>query len=199
MSSLFKLPINYEDFKREYNPQNLDVIFREFQTIESSVENKGVTLNVLEDTYGLRDVLNFVETWLEFINTQLNINKPMDSKQIIFVSYKIVEKFSHFYLTDLKLIGDKILLGEGVRFYGSVDTQAILGAFNDYNKERKLKINERSNESVKHITEPTKTLRNYDSEYMSGILERMTSGPVKEIIERMQQGKKKEEKDEQKR
>lgn len=196
MSSLFKLPTTYKEFINDFNPCNLDVIFRDFQSIESSIENDGVTLGLLEESYGLKDALNYISSWLKSINSLLNINKPLDDNQIAVVSFKIFEKFSHLYLTDLKLIGDKILLGDGVRFYGSVDTQAILMAFSDYSRERKLKINDRQNEGTKHITEPTKSLRNYKSEDLSKILGRMTTGSVRGIIERMHKDKKEEEKNE---
>lgn len=194
MSSLFKLPASYKEFINDFNPSNMDVTFRGFQSIESSIENDGVTLGQLEESYGLKDALEYIKSWLKSINSLLNINKPLDDNQIAVVSFKIFEKFSHLYLTDLKLIGDKILLGDGVRFYGSVDTQAILMAFNDYSRERKLKINEKSNEGTKHITEPTKSLRNYNSEDLSQILGRLTDGNVKGIVERMKKNRLKQEK-----
>lgn len=183
MSSLFKFPVTFEDFQNDYPPSNLDVLFVEFQTIEDSISNGGITLRQIEETYGLESVVNYLSRWLKAIDQLLNINKPLKFEGK--VAFKILEKFSHLHLTDLKLVGDKILLGEGVQFYGSVDTQALLMAFSDYSRERRQKLLERNTKGEKEKVdmEEKKGQRRFKSEDLTDILCRMGDPNIRKIVE----------------
>mgnify|MGYP001339326271 FL=1 len=171
MSSLFKLPTTYSEFLNEFSPKLLDAIMADIRTIDDTIEKERTTLLQLEESYGLKDAVDYIDRWLQVLNGTLNIRNPL--VETTKIAFKIYDRFSHLYITDLKLVSDKILFGDGVQFYGSVDAQAILKAFGDYNIERKGKIYEKYKKSViPKVESYSEDKRTMDREAIKTILDR---------------------------
>lgn len=168
--SLFKLPTTYNEFLEEFSPNNLDAILADIRTIDNSIQEERTTLLQLEETYGLKSVVDYVDRWLKVLNGTLNIRNPLTETTKI--AFKIYDRFSHLYITDLKLISDKILFGDGVQFFGSVDAQAILRAFGDYSTERRNRIYEKHKQAIVPKVEPEETKRQMNYEDIRAILDR---------------------------
>lgn len=129
----------YAKFMEEYNPAQLIVVYADINTIAKSVAVKFPRLK-LEDvsiiySNGKRNAgVDYMDAWLAFLNKLSNLNKQLtETKAVAFMLYK---DYKSFYLTDLKIIFEKILRCDYGIFYGSVDAPRIFGAFAAYARER---------------------------------------------------------------
>jgi hypothetical protein len=135
--NLLKQYPSFEGFLQDLHPDKLLAAFSEIDLIEQSISKKRVSLEDVNTVYAKeRDspAVTFLHYWLVFLNKFSNINKPLvDTIPIAFMIYK---HYKHFYLTDLKLLFEKIMHAEYGTFYGSIDAQRILHSFKQYDLER---------------------------------------------------------------
>jgi hypothetical protein len=132
---------DYESFFSGMNPRQLLVSYDDVQTIEQSLSKKRFSLIDMDETYqSLKRVpapapVDYLVKWLDFINDFSNINKRLT--ELTPVAYMIFKSYGHFYLSDLKLLFERLMRAEYGTFYNSVDAQRILYAFLMYDQERK--------------------------------------------------------------
>lgn len=138
----------WDEFIEFYHPEKLIIQYYKVISIEQSIEQKRTTLREIKDYFGVYKHKVFGESecgilyvyeWLDYLNSISNINKPLPVKNLVQLAMIIYTKYYYLYLSDLKLILEKILEGEYGKFYGSVDAQLILTAFKEYSSKRKQK------------------------------------------------------------
>lgn len=132
----------YNDFTNNIKATDIQKNFEDIETIEDSVNKKRVSLEDITIIYSFKQIhpgVEFLSEWLNFLQRFLNINKQLpEVKAVAFMIYK---QYKHLYLTDLKLLFEKIVHAEYGTFYGSVDSQRILYSFMQYNIQRRSIIN----------------------------------------------------------
>lgn len=136
----------WDEFIEMYNPENLIIQYWRVSSIQQSISTKRITFREIKDMFGMYKhkvfgecdcgILYYYE-WLNYLNNISNINKPLPTKNLVQLSTILYTKYYYFYLSDLKLILEKILEGEYGKFYGSVDAQLIMCAFKEYSIKRK--------------------------------------------------------------
>ena len=129
----------YAKFLEYFSPAQLIVQYDDVNTIAKSVTviNKRITLEDINIIYSDAKTdagVDFVRKWLDFLNKFSNLNKQLTETKA--VAYMIYKDYKYFYLTDLKIVFEKIMRCEYGIFYGSVDAPRILGAFINYSQER---------------------------------------------------------------
>jgi hypothetical protein len=93
-------------------------------------------INIIYPETEINNSVNYIARWLDFLNKFSNINKQLT--ELNAVAYMIYKDYKFMYLTDLKIIFEKIMRAEYGPFYGSVDAQRILYGFMQYNLERSI-------------------------------------------------------------
>jgi len=150
----------YAKFLDDYKPAQLLVTYADINTISKSVAviNPRLMLEDINMAYST-DKLNagvaYVKSWLDFLNKFSNLNKQLTETES--VAFMIYNGHKSFYLTDMKIIFEKIMRCEYGIFYGSVDAPRILGAFTQYAQDREVTlktINENCTRQVKDYMEP---------------------------------------------
>lgn len=141
----------WEHFFQQFPPEKLILQFCRVETVQQSISTNRMALQHIQSymgkyehkKYGLCDSgILYVYEWLDYLNSISNINKPLPAKNIQQLSYILYAKYHYFYLSDLKIILERILEGKYGKFYGSVDAQLIMTAFKEYDQERKKLIEE---------------------------------------------------------
>jgi len=129
----------YPKFFNDYKPAQLLVTYDDVNTIEQSLSIPRMTIDDIRIIYPEENKncsVDYLVNWLGFINRLSNINKPLT--ELDSVAYMIYKDHKMLYLSDLKIIFEKIMKAEYGTFYGSVDAQRILYAFVQYATERNL-------------------------------------------------------------
>ena len=150
----------YEKFMDNFKPAQLLVTYANITTISRSVAVRvpRLMLEDINDTYSspkMNAGVSYVKSWLDFLNKFSNLNKQLTETES--VAFMIYTGHKRFYLTDMKIIFEKIMRCEYGIFYGSVDAPRILGAFTQYAMEREstLKsINENCTRQVQEFMDP---------------------------------------------
>jgi len=127
----------YASFYTDYNPAQLLVNYDEINTIEESISRRRMRICDIEILYPdekRNAAVEYIVRWLDFLNKFSNINKQLT--ELNSVAYMIFKDYKELYLSDLKIIFEKIMRAEYGPFYGSVDAQRILYGFMQYNIER---------------------------------------------------------------
>lgn len=127
-------------FLQDQSPEQLIVNYDFVNNFNDVYNTSDITLKFLSDLYNLKKSYagyEYLERWLNFLNDFLNINKGLQPGVIKQLSYILYAKYSHFRLSDLKLLFNYILDSRYGTFYGSIDTQRIASSFYEYNLERK--------------------------------------------------------------
>lgn len=140
----------FEIFIEQLKPANLILIYSDINSIEESISEERVTLEDINKIYSSKDMfagIEYLSRWLNYLQDFLNINnrltKPYDVAVMIYKDHR------HFYLTDLKLIFEKIMRAEYGPFYGSVDSQRLIVSFTSYNVER-YKVYKKALHTIRH-------------------------------------------------
>jgi len=134
-----KLYPNYKLFYNDLSPARLLVAYDNINTIEESIAKPRMTIediNIIYPETEINNSVNYIARWLDFLNKFSNINKQLT--ELNAVAYMIYKDYKFMYLTDLKIIFEKIMRAEYGPFYGSVDAQRILYGFMQYNLERSI-------------------------------------------------------------
>lgn len=142
----------FQAFMVEYKPEQLLVNYSDIYTIFQSVSCIRLTLSDIAKLYDnkiQKAGLKYLSDWLDFFNKLSNINKPLT--EISTVAYMIYARFNHFYLSDLKILFEKLIYSEYGSFYGSLDAQRILTSFYQYELERKATIHRIQTGEEKYI------------------------------------------------
>ena len=127
-------------FLQDQSPEQLIVNYDFVNNFNDVYNTSDITLKFLSDLYNLKKSYagyEYLERWLNFLNDFLNINKGLQPGVIKQLSYILYAKYSHFRLSDLKLLFNYILDSRYGTFYGSIDTQRISSSFFGYSNERK--------------------------------------------------------------
>jgi len=146
----------WKDFEEKMKPRALLSSYDFVKNLWDVYETSPITLKFLTETYPLKQSAagyEYLEKWLRFLNDFLNINKKLENQQITDLAYMLYGKYSHFHLSDLKLLFTYILESRYGTFYGSIDTQRISSSFFEYNRERNeifVKIEEKEKEALKN-------------------------------------------------
>ncbi|MDH6355451.1 hypothetical protein M2132_001794 [Dysgonomonas sp. PH5-45] len=138
-NGLFQKFGNYKAFFNHFKPGNLLVLYEDIDTVEDSLRQERFTLqdiDVLYSTEQFHAGIEYIMEWLEFINIYSNISKPLKDTQL--VAFQIYKKHKLLYLTDLKVIFEKMMDGDYGPFYGSIDSTRIHSSFKDYSASRNL-------------------------------------------------------------
>jgi len=129
----------YEKFIIDYKPAQLLVTYDEVNTLEQSIEKDRMSIEDLSKIYPDQKrnySVEYIVQWLDYLNRFSNINKQLT--ELNAVAYMIYKDYKKLFLTDFKIVFEKIMRAEYGTFYGSVDAQRILFAFMSYNTERNL-------------------------------------------------------------
>ena len=127
-------------FLQDQSPEQLIVNYDFVNNFNDVYTTSDITLKLLTELYKLKKSYagyEYLERWLNFLNDFLNINKGLQPGVIKQLSYILYAKYSHFRLSDMKLLFNYILDSRYGTFYGSIDTQRISSSFFGYNNERK--------------------------------------------------------------
>jgi len=128
----------------DFNPAQLLVNYDEINTIEQSTVKPRMRIADIDIIYQdtkRNAAVDYLVKWLDFLNRFSNINKQLT--ELNSVAYMIYKDYKELYLSDLKIIFEKIMRAEYGPFYGSVDAQRILYGFMQYNTERKILMQKR--------------------------------------------------------
>lgn len=177
MSTLFKIPTSYEEFLKEFPPKDLVLILSDFQTIKDSLSEERITFEELSQAYEDRSMISYISIWLDVLSLSLNLKTGInDTMKIAFMIYS---RYSHWYLPDLKLVGDRILHGEGVEFYHSTaDTPTLLRAFSQYNQERRMILYAREQNPTTKVEDIVNNERRKTPQEISEIMGSVKKGLV---------------------
>lgn len=74
--------------------------------------------------------------WIVYLNSMLNLNKPMTEDQIEMVSDEIINEFYALKISDLTLLFKRIISGAYGEFYESISPAKLLSYFREYFNER---------------------------------------------------------------
>lgn len=155
---VLKVCPTYPKFLEQNKPDFLLVTFSGVTTIEQSIERHRMQISDLEIVYP--DAQNtsedYFKKWLMRLNSILNIQKPLT--EIDTVAYMLYSGYRHLYLSDLKLILEKLIRGEYGQFYATVDAQRIMQGFILYDKERNKLITQKQQESKASESKPGEKL-----------------------------------------
>lgn len=161
----------YKDFLTDFNPAQLLVNYDEINTIEQSVAKCRMRIADIDVIYADTNrnaAVDYIVKWLDFLNRFSNINKQLT--ELNSVAYMIYKDYKELYLSDLKIIFEKIMRAEYGPFYGSVDAQRILYGFMQYNIERRILVQKRrvnlEVELEKHLDKVKKDVGNEVFELM---------------------------------
>lgn len=153
----------YKDFLTDFNPAQLLVNYDEINTIEQSVAKSRMRIADIDVIYADTNrnaAVDYIVKWLDFLNRFSNINKQLT--ELNSVAYMIYKDYKELYLSDLKIIFEKIMRAEYGPFYGSVDAQRILYGFMQYNIERRILAQKRrvriETELENHLDKVTKDI-----------------------------------------
>lgn len=127
-------------FLQDQSPEQLIVNYDFVNNFNDVYTTSDITLKLLTELYKLKKSYagyEYLERWLNFLNDFLNINKGLQPGVIKQLSYILYAKYSHFRLSDMKLLFNYILDSRYGTFYGSIDTQRISSSFFGYSNERK--------------------------------------------------------------
>jgi len=166
----------YQKFLDDYKPAQLLVSFENISTIEESVSKPRITIGdlcmIYPDPSGVKNVsVDYIVQWLQFLNRISNINKPLI--EIDPVAIMIYNSYKLLYLTDFKILFERILKAEYGVFYGSVDAQLILRAFVQYTKDWKALQRKMRAKSASDDDKPKREKTELD-EYMHKVQARIT-------------------------
>lgn len=131
---------NWTAFLQDQAPEQLIVNYDFVNNFNDVHSTSDITLKFLTELYKLKKSYagyEYLERWLNFLNDFLNISKGLQPGMIKQLSYILYAKYSHFRLSDMKLLFNYILDSRYGTFYGSIDTQRIASSFYEYNLERK--------------------------------------------------------------
>lgn len=130
---------SWQDFVKDQSPEQLVVNYDFVNNLWDVYETSPITLKFLSHVYPQKQSyagFEYLEQWLRFLNDFLNINKGLQKQYLKQLSYMLYAKYSHFRLSDLKLLFSYILESRYGTFYGSIDSQRIVSSFFEYNRER---------------------------------------------------------------
>jgi hypothetical protein len=128
----------YQKFMIDFKPIQLLVQYDDVNTIEQSLSNQRMTIGdicMIYPTDKTNASVDYIREWLSALNRTLNINKPLTDLDPI--AYMLYKDHKYLYLTDFKIIFERIVRGDYGMFYGSVDAQLILKSFVNYTGEWK--------------------------------------------------------------
>lgn len=131
---------SWKGFLQDQSPEQLLVNYDFVNNFNDIYTTSPITLKFLTDLYKLPKSyagFEYLERWLHFLNDFLNINKGLQPGVIKQLSYMLYARYSHFRLSDMKLLFNHILDSRYGTFYGSIDTQRIVSSFYEYSSERK--------------------------------------------------------------
>lgn len=77
-----------------------------------------------------------IMAWLAYLNSMLNLRRPMSDEQIELCAVSVVEEFASLKISDVTYIFKKIMNGEYGEFYESISMAKVLTFFRDYFNER---------------------------------------------------------------
>lgn len=146
---------SWEGFLQDQSPEQLIVNYDFVNNFYDIYNTSDINLKFLTKLYPLKKSYagyEYLERWLHFLNDFLNINKGLQPGVIKQLSYILYKRYSHFRLSDLKLLFTYILDSRYGTFYGSIDTQRISSSFYEYDNERRdsfAKIDAQKQEDLK--------------------------------------------------
>ena len=132
----------FNSFLVELSPANLLVMYDDINTIEASISTPRLSIADIFEIYTdgkNHPGIEYLEYWIKYINDISNLPKIITRTRDVAVM--IYKDHAHFYLTDLKIVFERIMRGEYGPFYGAVDTQRILNACLQYSIERNKATN----------------------------------------------------------
>ena len=121
---------------RAYSPSNCMASAGKLITISDAIEAKAPTLATFKREHSKVFTEKLIMTWLVYLNTILNLNKPMSEEQIRLCSAMIVEEFYMLKMSDLTLLFKRIISGSYGEFYERLGIDKILKFFRTYLEER---------------------------------------------------------------
>lgn len=166
----------YQKFFDDYKPKQLLVSFENITTIEESISKPRITIGdlclIYPDSSGKKNVsVDFIKSWLVYLNSILNINKPL--LEIDPIAFMIYTDYKCLYLSDFKIILGRIVKNEYGTFYGSVDAQLIMRAFGQYTKDWKALQRKMRAKSASDDDKPKREKTELD-EYLHKVQARIT-------------------------
>ena len=159
--SIFQQYPSFKDFLTDYHPAQLLVNYDEINTLQQSLSKFRMRIEDIHIIYseGIRNAsVDYVVKWLDFLNKFSNINKQLT--ELNSVAYMIYKDYKDFYLSDLKIIFERIMRAEYGPFYGSVDAQRILYGFSQYNQERNMLLQKEKSKFNKELEDVRDRARN---------------------------------------
>lgn len=105
-------------------------------TIEKAMNAPAPTLGSFNRAKGKQFTEGLVMGWLAYLNSMLNLNKPMTDDQIELCAINVTEEFYSLKISDLTLLFKKIISGQYGEFYESISPAKVLTFFRQYFEER---------------------------------------------------------------
>lgn len=128
---------SYQSLLKELPPQQLLVTFDDISNIEQSLSEDRLSLDDMCVIYPNEKIpasVDYLSKWLDYLNRFSNINKVLT--EVKAVAHMISKTYGNLYLSDLKVIFERIMRAEYGVFYNSVDAQRIMYSFMQYSIER---------------------------------------------------------------
>jgi hypothetical protein len=105
-------------------------------TIEKAMNSNAPTIGAFNREKGKSFTEGLVMGWLAYLNSMLNLNKPMTDDQIEMCAVTITEEFYGLKMSDLTLLFKNIIEGKHGEFYESLSPAKVLSFFRQYFTDR---------------------------------------------------------------
>ncbi len=135
-----------QNILRIYSPKNCLKYSDKLKTIEDAIVTKSPCLAHFKKNISEDFTVSFLVVWLLYLNSLLNLKRPMTEDQIELCAGMIVKEYPALKITDLTFLFKKIIRGDFGSFYESLGIDKVLGFFNLYFEER-LKTAEQISDS----------------------------------------------------
>lgn len=105
-------------------------------TIEKAMNADAPSLGTFQREKGKEFTEGLVMGWLAYLNSILNLNKPLTDDQIELCAIEVNNEFYGLKISDLTLLFKKIISGQYGEFYESLTIPKVLTFFRQYMEER---------------------------------------------------------------
>lgn len=148
--------ISSEKLLIKYSPKNCLKHAGKIKTVEMAITTNAFSIGTFHREKGRDFTEGWVLLWLIYLNSMLNLNKPMTEDQLEMCATEIVNEYYGLKITDLSLLFKRIISGAYGEFYESLSIPKVLSFFALYFEER-CKIAEelslRNHNDIKSVDE----------------------------------------------
>jgi hypothetical protein len=106
------------------------------KTIETVINSTAPTIGMFKKEKGRDFTEALIMGWLIYLNSILNLNKPMTEDQIEMCATEVVNEFSFLKITDITFLFKRIISGGYGELYESLTIPKVLTYFRSYFDER---------------------------------------------------------------